>query len=249
MLGKFQNQLRAHGAVDPISKLYQTVYNPPIAAVHSAGNSTIQFLQGIASARGLAQQNASLKNQLKATLFYSERITVLEQQLEDARAMSGFASGDFGRKAIKAQVIAYLPHERRMTLNVGSNQGVEPMLPVVGPTGLAGIVSTVTANSCQMNLIISPQVQLGAMIVRDPNPAGLIKGTGTDSLVIEYLEAGVQAQVGDLVVTSGYSSRIPRGIRIGQVVNTNLEAEYGSKRVDVAPFMQVSRLEEVVILK
>jgi cell shape-determining protein MreC len=56
-------------------------------------------------------------------------------------------------------------------------------------------------------------------------------------------------QVGDRVVTSGYSEFIPAGIPIGRVVQIHNDLEFGTKRCQVFPNVQIGDVREVAILR
>ena len=86
------------------------------------------------------------------------------------------------------------------------------------------------------------------MVQRFPEVLGLMKGQTPTRLVLDVLDNGV-AEVGDPVVTSGLSSRIPRGIPVGTVAEVVPDPSYGTRRVFVSPSAQIGSSLEVSIFK
>jgi len=239
---------RANGRLDPISQSLQTMLTAGGAPIRSTLQWSSDLTEGVRNGPSLVRENRSLKDQLAATRLYVEQNSSLKDQVRELQGLLAIPPVP-GRSWVGARVLAYSPHERRILISVGSRDGIKPMTPVVAGTGLVGIVSTVSAGTSQINLVISPQVQIGATIRRGLNPTGLLKGDGIASMVIEYLESASDIRVGDLVVTSGFSEMIPAGIPIGEVVNRNVDAQYGSRRALVAPFVLPGDVREVRVLR
>lgn len=206
------------------------------------------FSRGVAGARALAAENASLRSQLAALRLYTQRERILLQEVDSLRKAIGL-KGVGSRTRVPADIVGYYPHERRITLSVGRASGVRAGMPVVAGTGLLGVVHTVDAKTCQANLVWSPQVTVGAMVDRQPPEAGLLRGESPDALILDFLEGASKVEVGDWVVTSGFSEVIPRGIPIGRVVRMDNEPDFGKRRARVSPSVNLGSLREVFVLR
>jgi rod shape-determining protein MreC len=151
---------------------------------------------------------------------------------------------------LPAQIIFHSPLENRVTLNIGTNNGVRPGCPVINGDGLVGIVQTVEKSECQVQLITSPlPFKVGAMIMSEIPVVGLIHGQSSDRLVLDLVDMNAKVKDGDIVVTSGIAkSLIPRGIVIGRVVSVDTREQFGLKSVEVFPEVQMSQAREVFVL-
>lgn len=134
-----------------------------------------------------------------------------------------------------------------VTLDVGSNQGVESGLTVVGPTGVVGQVISVSGNSCRVRLLTDPQSGAAAMI-QSSRAEGIVRGSLDGLLYLENISADVNVQVGDVVLTSGLGGSYTRGLLIGTVARVEGSAGNASRRIVVAPNGSVSLMEEAMVV-
>ena len=86
-------------------------------------------------------------------------------------------------------------------------------------------------------------------ISRSPTPVGLAQGTGDGDVEVTFFDSRVEVAVGDVIATSGFSSRIPRGLVIGRVARVEASPEYGIVRAIVHPEAAVGRATDVTVLR
>lgn len=181
--------------------------------------------------------------------MYSETVDSLRREVEDARKLADLPQA-VGRLRIAARVIGYFPQENRLTLNVGTRQQMKAGLPVVSADGLVGIVQTSDANSCQVQLLSSPPpFKIGAKVLRNPPSVGLMHGESIDRLSVEFMDLNTPIEVGDWIVTSGFSEMIPADIPIGRVVQVRKDDEFGTRAAQVFPAVSLGRVRDVVVLR
>lgn len=139
-----------------------------------------------------------------------------------------------------------------LTLNVGSNQGVEPYMAVVSGGGLVGVTYDVEPNKCQVRCIISTDCTVSALIQTTRNQ-GSIKGTmginGEAMCRMYYLPENTVAHPGDMVVTSGVGLEFPKGIPIGEVRESTRGMEDNKSYVVVEPIVDFQHLEYVTVYR
>lgn len=234
--------------MDFVTATTQRVFNPLVGAIGSGMSQSGQFFSGISHGSQLAKENERLKSQLLAQQIYGDQESLFFGRIEALQkllALESFA----GKTKVPARAIAYFPYEFRMTLSVGSNQGIQPGMPAVSGTGFLGVVSTVTSNQCQINLLGSTQLRLGAVIGGEQPQAGILRGFGFNQLELEIFDTTIPLKVGDPVLTSGYSEWIPAGVLIGRVAEIVTAVDYGTRKVKVVPSSRLAASQEVVILK
>lgn len=246
MLGQLQNRARAAGSTDFVSGFFQRLAVPGVTAIDQAKGSVDSLLKGISEGPRIKLEIKRLKQLEASYLVYEQTVESLRNELDQLRKLDQMPN--FGRHRIPARIVGYFPNENRITLSAGSREGVKVGMPVVTAQGLAGIVQTVESDKCQILTVTSPVVRYGAMVARDSGVPGLMKGQTPTRLVLDVLDNG-KIEVGDPVVTSGYSDRIPRGIPVGTVAEVVPDPSYGTRRVFVAPSTQVGPTLDVWVLK
>ena len=248
MLGRVQTNARNAGQVDAVTSNIQTASDLIGRPVGAVSQGITDFTQGIFRAGGLRAENERLRAQEQAWSLYEARIRDMESEIEQLRALMGLPPIP-GREAVTAVAIGYYPHEHRMTLGVGSDQGIRPDQPVLTAAGLIGVVHSVEAQRCQVRLISSPQFQVGAAVMGEVPLEGIAKGEGRDVLILQLLDLSQPIELDQPVVTSGYSERIPRGLPIGKAVQVEDDEQFGIRRVRVFPHVRLSNVRSVVVLK
>jgi len=163
----------------------------------------------------------------------------------------------FPQRTIMARVIANDPRAefKSLTINRGVDDGVRPLMPVVGPKGLVGRVGKVDSNSARVLLIIDPNSAVDVLIQRS-RARGLLEGVARRTELrpgyyltrLEYLRRISDVRDGDVVVTSGFDRVFPPGIPVG-TVHDILKSRHGVfLDANVVPFENMAELQEVLVL-
>lgn len=258
LLGKLQSSANAGGRFDILTRLIQTVVGSPGAGVDGMLQNGSESFSGLFRGRELQQKIRLYEQMSHEYAMYTERVQLLESQIDELRKLANLPEYTFKlsdgteRSAAKipGQIIQYFPAENRVTLNIGSAQQVRPGAPVITGEGIVGVVQTVDKNKSQVRLICSPEpFQIGATVLGQPPVTELITGEAIDRLIIKFTDINATVKVGDLVVTSGLSEKIPGGIEIGRVVQiTNFE-DQGMRIAQVFPSVRLAEVREVFVLR
>ncbi len=172
-----------------------------------------------------------------------------------------------GWKLRPARVIARDPANwwRTVFVDAGSHHGVAPDMPVLTPDGLVGRISNVGFLRSQVVLLGDPACRVAAMVKESgesgfvsPMPAHLADNR---FVVLNYLtraaapkpgqaivSSGVELKPGQTVLSSGQGGVFPKGLLIGQVVDTRTVGHglYTEARVQLA--VNLNAIEEVWVL-
>ncbi len=245
-LGHFQNVQRDQGRLDFVTQAAQTVVSPASQATRHAVGGVQDFGYGFLNSGRLTRENRELRAVAASLSQYAERERLLCDDIDRLRKSVGMPV--HGRKRVFADTVGFAPHENRLSIAVGSSKGVRAGMPVVCSFGLVGVVQTVEKSRSQVLLVSSPALKVGAMTETNPGVAGLVRGENPTQLIMDIIDEHAPVQVGDWVVTSGYGERIPRGIRLGRVVEISHDPEFGSTRALIAPSVNVCGVQEVFVL-
>ncbi len=150
--------------------------------------------------------------------------------------------------AMPAQVIAEDATSwfRTVVINKGHQAGVHDGMPVVVAEGAVGRVIRSSAHESRVLLVTDASSAIASLVQRN-RTRGVCRGRG-DSLTMDFALRQEDIEVGDQIVTSGTGGVFPKGLVLGTVTRVTRE-EYGLfQTVDVAPSVDFSRLEEVLVL-
>ncbi|MBI9056251.1 MAG: rod shape-determining protein MreC [Labilibaculum sp.] len=105
-----------------------------------------------------------------------------------------------------------------ITLNKGKIHGIKPEMAVVTDNGVVGVINSVSDNFSTAISLLNSRIRVSAKIKKN-NYFGSLTWDGKNYKTARLYEIPfhVQIQVGDTIVTSGYSSIFPEGILLGTV--------------------------------
>lgn len=247
-LAQVQNSARSSGKIDILGRSVLATTEPVSTSIGSLLDSNSRFWQSVSQTERLRAENDRLKKLEASWHLYQAAVDSLSSQLEQVRRTVKLPSLQ-GKQKVAADIVAFDPVTSRITLNVGTRQGITPGQAVVAGTGLVGQIQSVAPMRSQALLVSSPILRIGAMIAGDPPVTGLLRGQGPRRLIFELVDSSRTYNQGELVVTSIHSERTPPGIPIGIVVSQEPAQEYGIARIVVAPTTEISQIREVFVLK
>ncbi len=257
VLGNLQNGARVSQHANRMDTAIRFVIEPLAVPMSNGTRGISDFFKGILLARNLAAENRNLKELLKHMDLYDSQIAEKDREIDRLRALEKFQSMP-GKTRVTASVCGFSINENRITLNVGSKQGVKLGCPVECADGLVGTVEELESNQCQVLLITSVGLQpisngkteqIGATDVnRNPPLIGVVRGENASTLSMTFLDPKAPAQIGDMIVTCGFSDKIPPGLLIGKIIQTEPNEELGTLKARLSPAFEPGALDLVFVL-
>jgi rod shape-determining protein MreC len=136
-----------------------------------------------------------------------------------------------------------------VTIDAGSRQGVKEYDAVVNGQGLVGRVTSVTTDAAEVTLITDQSSFVDAMVLPE-RAQGLLAGSVTGDLSLQYVDKGAKVQQGQFVVTSGMKGSIfIPGIPIGTVQSVAQQEVELYQSVSVQPFVDFHTLDLVMVVE
>jgi len=197
---------------------------------------------------GVQDENKKLKkkiDELETTI-----VQFREDHLEAQRLRKLFdIENDSHYQFICARVIGkdYGAISRTLLINKGLSNGLKPGMPVIAPPGLIGRLTDVSWHYAKVLLLIDESSNVDAIVQRS-RTQGIITGAGSRGMFLKYVSQTQDVQKGDVVVSSGMGGIFPAGLLIGQVHHVDRKNTGLFLKIEVLPFADVSKLEEVLIL-
>ena len=197
---------------------------------------------------GIVEENKNLKKEieeLKAVLIsYQESY----QEAKRLRKLLSL-SDDYKYQFISARVIGreQAALSRVILIDKGSSDGLKTGMPVVAPPGLIGRLIDVSWHVSRVLLFIDENSNIDAIVQRN-RTQGIISGAGSSGLIFKYISKTQDVKEGDVIVSAGMGGVFPKGMLIGQVIHVDKQDASLFLKINVAPFTDFSKLEEILIL-
>ena len=211
------------------------------SATENAGEALSDLTANESTLSGLRQQNQELRELLASAEEYRQEAERLRGLL-DMKQVSG-VSGPV------AHIIGRSSNawDQSITIDLGSEEGVESGMTIMGATGVIGQVSSTASHTSTVRLLTDPNSG-AAVMIQSSRENGIVRGSINGLLYLEDLKEDVIPEVGDVIVTSGLGGSYERGLIVGAVVSVNKSANNPTGSIIVSPNDSASLLEEVIVV-
>jgi rod shape-determining protein MreC len=199
-------------------------------ALQQVRADNLRLTQELAQMRVQIQQERALAQQSRSLQQLLDLRSSLDVRTTGANVIGSGASAEF----------------RTVTLDKGTRDGLRRDMAVISPSGVVGRVIMPTARASKLQLLIDRNAAAGALVERS-RAQGVVVGTGTDQLRLDYVSGTADLKVGDRVVTSGIDGIYPKGFVIGQIESIQRGAGEFSG-ITVRPAVDFSGLESVLVV-
>lgn len=197
----------------------------------------------------LRQRNAELETEVSQL---QAQIVELQQRVTETEILAALV--DFARvnpeNTYKAATVIGRdpsPFLRYVIINIGSNDGIRPGMPVVTEKGLAGQIDAVIAEAARVQLITD---SASVVNVRLQNAAtnAILSGSLSGELTLDMIPQDVHVSAGDLVLTSGLGGGYPPNLLIGQVTSVRKLDYELFQQATVQPLVDFEHLQYVLVI-
>ncbi len=135
-----------------------------------------------------------------------------------------------------------------ITINKGSNDGIQNSSAVIERLGVVGFVTRVGQQYSTVMSILNSKSRVSIMVQRNQSIGNLVwNGNSPITMQVEAIPKHSDVRIGDTIVSSGYSN-FPSGHLIGVVTKANVEAGENFYVIDVRLFNDLSRSGPVYIV-
>jgi rod shape-determining protein MreC len=195
------------------------------------------------------QENEALKRRISALREENNRLQ--EALLAEERLKKLYPlQAQHPSPAIIARVFARDPSSwfKTLLIDKGESGGISKDMAVVGSEGVVGRVIEISAHTAKVLLVTDPNSAVDVILQRS-RAQGIMEGKVEEFCILKYVQKSDDVQMGDKVITSGLGGIFPKGLIIGTVTKVERKRPGVFQYVEVAPTVNFSRLEEVLVLK
>ena len=225
----------------------------PLFGLSSAGQELpADLADSVLPRRELLQQIDNLRQENQQLRSQAIQSATIARENDQLRSLLGWQKQTPWRLKL-ANVVMRDPANwwRTVQIDLGSRDGIRENLPVLTTDGLVGRVSSVSYTHAQVVLISDPNCKVSAVVENPARDTGVISPGGPlDNAFVElsYLSGNANLKAGQNVITSGLGGVFPKGIPIGQIVDTR-PVEFGLyTEARVKLLANLGSLEQVWVL-
>lgn len=178
----------------------------------------------------------------------------LQQTLSQYEDLSDEIAANANMRPIVATVIGRSDanYFSTMTINKGTDDGVEDYMAVTISGALVGYTENTQAHKATVRTVIDSDASIAA-IIQSSRDQGTVRGTlgidGNPMCRMYYLPDDNLPRPGDLVVTSGVGLSFPKGIPIGVVRESTRGMDANKQYIVLEPRVDFQHLEYVIVLR
>lgn len=218
---------------------FQKVITTPFSIVHGLWTDYVALVH-------VRQENKELKKKIE--LWSVECMTMQQLRTENDRLKSMLEykteASDF--KLYPARILNQDISMvfKTVIIDKGNINHFSADMPVVSPLGLVGRVIMASPHTSQILLITDPNSAI-PVVIAETGVKGIVKGTGSNLLSMEYVRNSELVTVGSLVVTSGLEGIFPKGLKVGRVQDVYRDKHKIFMKIMVVPSVEMSKLDGV----
>lgn len=162
---------------------------------------------------------------MNSNAMLENEVLNLQKQLAETRSLLSDTVARDDKKRYDYVLATVINNSTRhprnyFTINRGKADGVQPGMGVVDHNGIVGIVNVCGNHTSRIISLLNESQKFSVRISGTPY-VGTLQWRGGDPKVAYMSEIPRHAryQVGDTVITSGYSTTFPEGVMVGTIMN------------------------------
>lgn len=219
----------------------------PMARLLEGGRGfTLHFFEDYFSLLGVRQQNRQLRSEIDRVKMENQYLRAELDTADRARELAIFQAGS-ASKTLAARVIGNATGGGAsiVIIDRGATSGIQNGMAVITPNGIVGKVIDVYPAAAYVRLLTDPTFAAG-VISQKHHLHGTLRGQGSSSPSIDYIQNEDPVEPGEWFFTSGDDLIFPKGLPVGTVSAVRNGKAW--KEVRLSPSGLDSGLEAVLIV-
>jgi rod shape-determining protein MreC len=237
------------GYFNPVSSWFTRLTVDAQTWISTRYLAVVDFLTVPRNVATLRQRNTELEaevSQLQA------QVIDLQQKVTETNILSALvdfarANPNYSYKAAAVIGKDPSPFLSYVIINIGSDQGILPGMPVVTDKGLVGRVDAVIAEAARVQLVTDAASAVNVQLQSSDTEAMLI-GSVTSDLSLDMISQDATVTVGDVVLTSGLGGSYPPNLLVGQVISVRKQATELFQQAAIQPNVDFNQLSYILVI-
>ncbi|MBH30897.1 MAG: rod shape-determining protein MreC [Candidatus Marinimicrobia bacterium] len=174
----------------------------------------VNWVQGIGT---LKEKNAALESRIMQLSLLNSQLINYKEDNERLRSMLQYKeSGRLSLIAGRVISTGLSPLMTAVNVQVGAENNLRPNLAVVNTDGVVGKTISVGPSSVMVQLMTDYSFRLSVRIERS-GTVGILRWHDKDQFEVWEIPRATEVEIGDRIVTSGYSDIFPPNLPVGTV--------------------------------
>lgn len=237
-----------------VSSALGAVFSPVQKVTHGITSSVTNAFDMLFNAKDYLEENERLKEQLAELTAQLVDYTQTKQENEYLREMVALSESNPGIEFSEpCTVIGRTANDvyGSFFIDKGEKDGIEYYDPVVTANGLVGFVTEVQYTYSKVTTLLSNDISLGVYCVRT-GETGITEGNHDlaldKNMRMVYIPLECEMAADDIVITSGYSGLVPKGLVVGRVNDIYIAQSGLSKEATLTPTIDADTLKVVYVI-
>ena len=220
--------------------------NAVVGQVYEWQSGFTQYFSLIDQNEALTYRNIVLEQQLQAC-----KDALADAHEDSVKSLESMMAHLGKYRFVQAKVVSNTidQSDNLITINRGSEDGVEVDMGVACGTGIVGVVYQTSAHYSIVIPVLNKWSRISCAI-RNKGYFGYVTWNGGSPVVayVDDIPRHAKFKVGEWVETSGYSSIFPKGILIGKIMEISDSPDGLSYRLKINLSTDFSRLRDVCVI-
>jgi rod shape-determining protein MreC len=241
------------GPLGAAGRVAHSIVSPISGAVSSVARPIGDWWSGVSDSGHLKKENRKLRKEIAELRGHQRDATIaLSEDAELRRLLSLGQRLDLNAQPVAARVVDRSPgnFESTITLDRGTEAGIEEGMAVLAPDGVVGHVVSSWHGGCTVRVLTDPESAI-AVRVLEHSGVGIAQGrAGSDELTVADFDPAAKVAKGDHVVTSDLANSVyPPDLPVGTVTNVDQQSAGLGLTVRIKPYVDFEELEFVMVLR
>jgi rod shape-determining protein MreC len=241
------------GPLGAAGRAAHTVVSPVARAVSAVARPINDWWSGVSDSGHLKRDNRALRREIAELKGGQQDAQTLKKQDAYLKKLLSLAQGLLpNAKPVAARVIDRDPgnFESTITLDRGTEAGIQEGMAVLAPDGVVGHVVNSWHGGCAVRVLTDANSAIAVRTTAQP-VSGIAQGhTGSRELTVADFDTSADVHRGDVVVTSDLANSVyPPDLTVGIVTRVDVQSAGLGFVVHIKPNVNFDALEFVIVLR
>jgi rod shape-determining protein MreC len=238
------------GLLRPVEDVSYTLLSPIEEGLRGIAQPFADIVSRYGDTHDLTQENEVLRAENERLTAEIARLHEDAARLDELERLLGTRDALAGHEFVAATIVSTDPTSgrRRVAIDLGRSDGLRVGMPVVteGST-LVGTITKVEDDHAWVTLVTEIDSAVSAHVL-ESRAQGVVAGTYSGPMSMEFVDQNAAVKEGDRVVTSGLGGTYPEGLVVGRVTRVGGNPQELFRSVTVTPLASLSKLESVLVM-